>query len=306
MTDAGRQGAAGPTDVFDAIADETRMRILVVLAEARREEWPDGLQYSDLQDRAGVADSGRFNYHLQQLRPESVVKSDGEYHLSLTGLRVYQLLVAGHVQGETTDSNERTVDVEAACPRCGERLEATYSDWFTLVVSCPGSSMRTVPTELLPRCYDSHGAAAPRAADLLRRQRMSLFAAGVCPFCAGAASVGVVRPGSPRMEVIDGDLEVAYGFDCLECGWFDAATVGGVAYTKPAVVGFFAEHGRSIYDYRTWELAWACTDEHTTVGENEAGEWRADVAVRLDGEELVVTSDGDATVRETRREQVGD
>lgn len=292
MAGSSDEGTPDLTDAFSAIADGTRLRILVALAEAWRETWPDGLRYNELMDRVGVTDSGKFNYHLQQLRPEFVAKREGTYRVALPGLRVYQMLVAGYVE---PDGSAREVDPGADCPRCGDALGAEVTEWDTLVVSCPGCAMRTVQAEMLPRCVDSHGDDdALRAADLLRRTRMFLFSRGVCPYCSGVATTAVHDGSSAVLTHEGGDLDLAYVFDCGDCGWFDASTAGGVLYTHPAVVTLFAEQGADVYDHRTWELAWACTDDHTTIAARDP--WRVEVEVAFRGQSRVVTLDGDASV----------
>lgn len=71
------------------LADETRIRILETLYDV--DSAPDesaGLQFSTLRRRVDVADSGRFNYHLDQLQDELVRKDDTQYVLTPTGTRL--------------------------------------------------------------------------------------------------------------------------------------------------------------------------------------------------------------------------
>jgi DNA-binding transcriptional ArsR family regulator len=68
---------ADVVDAFDALADETRLGVLRALVRA------DGpLEFSDLRARAGVRDSGRFNYHLDRLLGRFVEKRNGRYALT--------------------------------------------------------------------------------------------------------------------------------------------------------------------------------------------------------------------------------
>lgn len=79
-TSAGPHALPAP-ETFEAVADETRQRILDALRAA-----DDGpLQFSALQRRAGVDGSTRFNYHLQVLRGTFVRETADGYALTARG-----------------------------------------------------------------------------------------------------------------------------------------------------------------------------------------------------------------------------
>lgn len=68
------------------LADETRIRILQELYAASLEDSvTEGLTFSGLRRRVGVKDSGRFNYHLDQLCDQLVTKAGEEYRLTSVG-----------------------------------------------------------------------------------------------------------------------------------------------------------------------------------------------------------------------------
>lgn len=68
-------------ETFEVVADETRQRILGALHAA-----PDApLQFTVLQRRAGVAESTRFNYHLQVLLGAFVHETADGYDLTARG-----------------------------------------------------------------------------------------------------------------------------------------------------------------------------------------------------------------------------
>ena len=84
-----------PPSIGALLADETRIRILSELYAVRVDEVePDGLQFSTLRRRVGVADSGRFNYHLDQLSDKLVMKTEDKYRLTPAGERLVRALVA--------------------------------------------------------------------------------------------------------------------------------------------------------------------------------------------------------------------
>jgi DNA-binding transcriptional ArsR family regulator len=83
---------AEATAVFDLLSDETRLRIVTTLARDREVDGASGLRFSQLRERVGAADSGRFNYHLGKLRGDLVRKDGERYVLTETG-RTYAATV---------------------------------------------------------------------------------------------------------------------------------------------------------------------------------------------------------------------
>jgi|APHM01.1.fsa_nt_gi hypothetical protein len=71
-----------PTRVFRLLSDETRLAIVTALADAS-----EPVCFSALRDRVGAADSGRFNYHLGELRETLVTKRADGYALTPAGER---------------------------------------------------------------------------------------------------------------------------------------------------------------------------------------------------------------------------
>ncbi|MFB6354779.1 MAG: hypothetical protein ABEJ92_11925 [Halobacteriales archaeon] len=98
--------------LFDLLSDETRLRIVSVLA-AHEHANPAAppLGFAALRERVGAADSGRFNYHLRKLAGSLVEKVDGGYALTPAGWRVVTIVS----QVSLGSGPERT----AAVPRTG-------------------------------------------------------------------------------------------------------------------------------------------------------------------------------------------
>ena len=112
-------------EVFSVLGDETRVEILLELvAVAREEQVGSGLSFSALRDRVGVADSGRFNYHLDRLTGQFVTKHNGEYVARWPGLVLVAALHAG-LYNDTTLETERAA-TEFRCPTCLDPLEVRF------------------------------------------------------------------------------------------------------------------------------------------------------------------------------------
>lgn len=110
---------ADPTDALAALGDETRVAILRALADAERP-----LPFTELRERAGVDDPGRFNYHLSTLREYFVREAEGGYALRDAGSRVVAAAgVAGDgpsaVSDDVFEQNEEGTAAES-CPVCGD------------------------------------------------------------------------------------------------------------------------------------------------------------------------------------------
>ena len=104
-------------DALDALTHEIRVAVLRELADA------DGpVAFSELRDRVGVRDPGKFNYHLQRLADQFLRQTDGGYELDHRGRRL--LVVAGDGvvtdDGAVVDDRAASTDGSDSCPVCGE------------------------------------------------------------------------------------------------------------------------------------------------------------------------------------------
>lgn len=104
------------TDALDVLCNEIRMSILRELAEAE-----GALAFSELRERVGIRDSGKFNYHLTKLCSYFVRETQGGYELGHAGTRV---IAAADPRGgdlptsqTETDGGEPEAD---ECRVCGE------------------------------------------------------------------------------------------------------------------------------------------------------------------------------------------
>ncbi len=285
-----------PEEAFLLFADETRVRILKTLGDAWVEDWPGRRSYTEIMETVGVTDSGRFNYHLDRLVGR-FVSHDGEtYKLSFPGLVAYRTILAGSY---TEHVEIGSLDVDAACPACGGRLDAGYGDHL-VHVRCADCDLLAMESHVPPRGFAGRSdAEVLRAADLHGRHQIALMRRGVCPWCRGRVAPTLHGPDSDRAAYGGGDRVAYVALDCAACGGHHGSTVGGAVLRHPAVVSFFHDHGVDLADRRRWALPFAATDDHTTAVSTDP--WRFEVVVERGDDRLALTVDDDLRVVETER-----
>jgi DNA-binding HxlR family transcriptional regulator len=86
---SGPDDTLSPMETLQLVTDETRRAIITTLWNA-----DEPLRFSTLRRRSGIAESARFNYHLQQLL-ERCVRDTGEgYELTVQGERFVAAMCA--------------------------------------------------------------------------------------------------------------------------------------------------------------------------------------------------------------------
>lgn len=107
--------APDPAEAFDLLGDETRLAILRALADRQR-ECPDepSLTFTELRERAGVGDSGLFNYHLEKLVGRFVRDTGEGYELGYAGRQVVRSPTLDRTRGDGGDGSSGD-----GCPVCG-------------------------------------------------------------------------------------------------------------------------------------------------------------------------------------------
>jgi len=107
-----------PEEAFAVLGNEIRIDVLRTLAAA-----DEPLAFSELYDRVDVADSGQFNYHLDQTLGHFVVDGDDGYRLADPGRRVVEAVLSGAVT-DRPEMDRRSVD--APCPNCGGGVQLRW------------------------------------------------------------------------------------------------------------------------------------------------------------------------------------
>ena len=266
---------------FALLGDETRVAILAALAGRN----DDPMSFAELRERAGVDDSGRFNYHLGKLVGRFVEKTDAGYRLTFAGSRVVGAVYEGtYAEGDAIGP----VALEADCPDCSTALELRYAD-ERVTIDCPDCDRVVSGFGFPPGALS--GRDPEVLPDLLVTYMATLvdrFRAGLCSNCSG--------PVSPAFNP-DAD-GVTVRFVCDRCRERATTSLASVLLTDPAVAAFHHDHGIDVRGTLPWALSWVEGSEAERVSESPP---RYAVTATLDGERLRVVVDESLRVVETTR-----
>jgi len=282
---SGSDGEIAPAEAFSVIANETRLNILEALW--RTEDRP--VTFSELFGDLEIRDSAQFNYHLQQLTDQFVVKAEDGYELSHTGGQVIRALRAGTY---TRSPEIDPFEIEGACTRCGGRLEAAYAD-EQLAITCQDCDKAHGKYSFPPGgLVDRTEAEVATAFDERVRHLHCLAADGVCPACSGRMRTEISRQGECCL-----DVSLRAEHVCERCRHRLCSPVGLVLLDEACVTAFYDDHGIELTERPYWTLPWCVDDEHYEVESTDP--WRIRVTISLGSERLLVTLGGDLQVVET-------
>ncbi|WP_123536359.1 winged helix-turn-helix domain-containing protein [Halosimplex salinum] len=258
MTDDSPARTLSPDEAFELLGNETRVAILRTLGGTE-----DPVSFSDLRERVGTADSGRFNYHLDRLTGHFVRKRAEGYELRRAGERVVEAVLSGAV----TDAPvlERT-QIDQPCHFCGAPVAVRFREERVELycTECPGSYSRTSsPTESgtdAPGGYlgyhplppagvaDRDPEAVFRAAWFWGHLELTAAAAGVCPRCSATLdrSTRVCEAhdaGAGLCETCGRRYAVAFDLSCTNCIYDESGAAPVGLADSGALVGFLLDHG---------------------------------------------------------------
>ncbi|PSQ19833.1 transcriptional regulator [Halobacteriales archaeon QS_8_69_26] len=283
--DTDRAEAIPAAEAFGILGNETRTEILRALVE-RDDEAP--LSFSELREAVGTGDSGRFNYHLQQLVGHFVEHDEDGYAFRYHGRRIAHAILAGTF---TDRARVAPAPAPGACYACGaEALEGSYEN-ETLTIRCTACEERIVSVPFSPAAVRGRTPAEVFAAfDRWSTAQANLAAGGVCPECTGHMD------GRVTTDVADYlDFDVLPRFECRVCRRTATTSFGSVALNHPAVQSFHHRHDAYPRQRPYWTIPQLVSDRHTEVLSEDP--WRVRVAFPIeDGPRVEATIDGSVAV----------
>lgn len=246
-----------PEDVFDSLANETRVAILEALADAHADSPDDPwIEYGDLQEQAGVRDNGNFNYHLRQL-DAFVEKRPAGYTLTRGGLELLSAVWSGRFDADWTWG---PVDAPGDCPFCERSVELRYEDgvlWLTCGDDDHAMGLWASPALLVSQ---------PEA-DLvdhlafLGSQWSARIRRGICSECQGRVE-GRIEFGGAGVD------HYHYAADCRHCGTPHGIPLALYLLGHPRVWAFYREGGVDARTTPFWTLEGARPGQATVRSED--------------------------------------
>jgi len=230
-------------EAFSVLAHDIRLDILLALLEDWEGEHTDPRGYSELMRAVGVEDSGKFNYHLSELRGAYVRQVEDGYVPTAAATALYRAALA-HRPAAPDESV--AIDVDAPCPACGSPLEITHRRGF-LSVRCAdcGSPAARHTYPFPPNGLEGRSDAA--VLDAFHRRlhaHLGLARSGTCPFCAGRTD-RELRPDA------DGP---AVRIRCRACTFIVGIAPLSAVLDDDRVAGALRELGTPVGETHHWDL----------------------------------------------------
>lgn len=278
-----------PEEAFSILGDETRLSILLELADAGPGE---AVSFSELRERVGIEDSGRFNYHLDKLGDGFIERTEEGYIARTSALAV---LSAVHAGTYGSDGGEYESESAFDCPECDRRLTTRYeTDHFSLECeehgivlgypTPPGAFTGRTLEELLEVVISR----MVTTLDLVRQ--------GICPRCWGRTSVEYPVGGEEG-----GEVDVWVDISCTRCWLETTPPLKSLLAGIPAVRALYDEHqpgtGASFFGPKAVSNPEVCQltlHEESTVSST--------ATLSLGGETLVLELDENCQIVEQYRQ----
>lgn len=278
-----------PAEAFSLLGDPTRLAILRSLWEAQQDSDKKTVPFEVLRERVGVADSGRFNYHLGKLTNRFITQTDDGYQLRYAGTRV----VGALLEGTYAPGNDLDVPTEGSCPECNGDLRIRYQDERVHIVctTCeqcvsdfgfPPGVLADRDEGELSRIVDTH------LRTLLGRARR-----GICPNCSGPMTTyvgdidGVPLAFEEETEppLLDGP---PVSLLCDRCQDLIGTVPVGLLLDDPLVVSFLYNHGIDPEEMPAWQLVDKLDTETIVISEDP---YQVAVKFETESDTLTVTID---------------
>lgn len=284
-----------PVDVFELLANDARIDILLALGDATEFGQARELSFSELRETVAIRDSGRFNYHLDKLVGTFVKEGEDGYDLRYPGVLVYEAIVSGSL---TDRSTVEPFEIGATCTTCGNRLAAAYSNQL-LTVRCDTCEQEVQKSHVPPGALDAgtvehllHAAGQFTVRDCV------VIREGVCPNCAGRLRHDVIPEGDREgiAAVLPG-IPVLHR--CRSCGYFVHTSIGFTLMTVPPVIEFFDDHGIDLLGGDLHFREFPVDPESEEIRSRDP--WEVSVEIELDDEVLEVVVDGSLAVQAVER-----
>jgi hypothetical protein len=294
----GEEVALGQTaDILSLLNEPARLEMLITLGEATQPRGSTAFAFGEFRDAVDIDDSGRFNYHLDQLRGTFIEQTEAGYRPTYPGLVIYMLLKSGSLTGvEGMDSADTTID----CRECGGTVVAGYENQL-LSLRCSGCETVYIRIHVPPGCVAETGGIHrfQAAMQYLFREVLPLRN-GVCPNCGDTATRDLLPPAERRVETDKPTLV----YSCSRCDYWMQTGFGLVAAVQPEVVSAYSEHGIDLLSGSSPHLLSFMRSENHSVETRDP--WSMRLRTTIPTGELLIDLDDDAEVTDIQTEALAD
>jgi ribosomal protein S27E len=284
---SGDPDGIAPADAFSTLGHPVRLEIVSTLSE---ESVQSPLQFSALYELVGAEGTGRFNYHLGELVPHFVSKTDDGYELTAAGERLARAVTAGTF----TDAPDlESFELDGRCYDCGaDSLRGAYED-EAFRIECRDCGRVVINVTVPPSLVRGRDPESfVDAFDRWSRSQVEQARQGLCPDCGGAVDPAVVRNAHDTIS-----FELLARFDCAVCGRRLVTSFGALAAAEPEVEAFHRRRGTSFAERPYWEIPQYVSDEWVEVVSRDPT--RVRVTFVRDGDTCRVDIDDELRVVET-------
>jgi hypothetical protein len=264
-----------PDEAFWLLGDQ--MRVAILRAVWVSSEEPN--TFSEIRERIGSPDSGKFNYHLNKLVGHFLSKAEGGYRLTQAGREVVRAVMAGTI---TQHAAVGPSPIDAQCADCGGTLVVRYDEYG--IIECEDCGELVMWNEFPPAGLDTRSPEEFASTfDRWTRVRFGLAMDGICPNCACEMT----------MEILDNAAEgvddIATMHRCENCKYEARVPLFGHVVSHPATISFFYDRGVDVTELPYWRmrsLAREFTEE--VISQNP---WTVKITMRFDEHTLELTLD---------------
>jgi len=260
MSESPVEEQVSPAAAFAALADPVRVAVLEALWEA------DGhtATFSELRTAVGVEDSGRFNYHLSELRGRFVTKDEEGYRLRLAGSRVVGALLSG---AYTQTGSVESMAMDQACPYCERTLTFHYEDEQVEMV-CGDCDTVSIQIGVPPGVFAGYDRERlPAVTERYARATVRRVNEGFCTTCEGQVQPRVTIE-TPPEDAEDLPEIPLVSYECERCGEFITADLSTALLDQPDVVAFYHDHDIDVREAALWRFVATDGDSTRICSEN--------------------------------------
>ncbi|WP_435360542.1 DUF7351 domain-containing protein [Haloarchaeobius sp. DFWS5] len=242
-----------------ALADETRLSVLRVLAANQRETPADpAVGFADLRRTVGFEDSGNFSYHLDKLLGQYVHKTAEGYCLTHAGQSVASAVQSGVLASE----EPRAVETGYECPVCASPIVARGTTGGVAFTCDDGHGLQElgIPPSALDRGVD----VVLRQASRKVLYQLTSVADDTCPECVGDFQWTTV---SLPDEIRESAGRAVLRAGCRRCGIVYSSPVEVWVLVDEAVRRRLRSAGIVVADHPPWEFPSLASDTERIDGE---------------------------------------